>query len=714
MILIQGAFFVLFGAAVSRYLRHRGSVELGVVAVFTTTAALFLLALLTSYAPGIATIARPITIAMLLAQPYLIVRLVDQIRPIPRWAHALALSGFVGVTAALLLLGTRNVGAILAVVVYFAVADTAAAVGFLRLAGRRRGAHRVRLVLAGLATACFGLAIVLSGLGSAANGGAGGGPVILVTGRVLALVAALGYLGAFLPPRWLTRFFHRAGAFDFGVVVVPSHSGGGPEPLWEQLRIAAESILGATDVRIEDAGDDVTGPGEDAMVLSPRSDRGYGTRKGSELRIPLVVDGRRTATLTARLEGQPLFVEDDIATVSLLGSFTARAVRHEADLQRLRETETALQESSALRASEARFRLFLEADPNAIIAADETGVIRWATMSSVALFARDISDLVGASLTSLVELPRPDDPALGHIEPDGVRRLDTLAFRPDGSTVPVEVALRRLEDDGIPMTVAVVSDSTWRQEANEIRDRFVGILSHELRTPITSIYGGAQVLLKRPTLAGATRHEILVGLVDESERLQRIIENLLILAKVERGADFFETRPVLIQRLVADVVTRERAVRPGATIRLDIAEAVPVVNGDDDQLVQVMRNLLGNAVKYAGDDAVIDVQVAFERPSVVVRVRDDGPGFPPDERDRLFTLYYRSPRSQAAPGAGIGLFVCRHLIEAMGGRIWAARSPSGGAEFGFALQPYVEPGDLEDAGTPARAVAPSTSTVSAA
>lgn len=408
------------------------------------------------------------------------------------------------------------------------------------------------------------------------------------------------------------------------------------------------------------------------------------------------------------------FVLVGAAVVGYLRHRDSVDLGHEADRDRLHETDTALQGSAALRASEARFRLFLEADPNAIIAADETGIVRWATRSAVELFGRDITGLVGAPLTDLLELSRPDGPSTGHVEPHGVRRLDTLAFRPDGTTVPVEVALRRLQDDGIPMTVAVVSDSTWRQEANEIRDRFVGILSHELRTPITSIYGGAQVLLKRPTLDPGARHEILVGLVDESERLQRIIENLLILAKVERGADFFETRPVLIQHVIADVVARERAMRPGATISLDIGEGIPVVTGDDDQLVQVMRNLLGNAVKYAGDDTVIDVRVAFESPSVVVRVRDDGPGFPVGERDQLFTLYYRSPRAQAALGAGIGLFVCRHLIEAMGGRIWAESVPGGGAEFGFALQPYGEPDDLEVVGSSARVTKPSTSVVSAA
>ena len=139
VLLIQAGFFVLFGAAVVRYVRQPGPVERGVVAVFATTAALFLLSILSSYAPDLAAVARPAILAMLVAQPYLILRLVNQIRPIPRWADRLALLGFVVVTAALLLLGPRSIPAILALVVYFAVVETAAAMGFLQLAGRRRG-----------------------------------------------------------------------------------------------------------------------------------------------------------------------------------------------------------------------------------------------------------------------------------------------------------------------------------------------------------------------------------------------------------------------------------------------------------------------------------------------------------------------------------------------------------------------------------------------
>jgi PAS domain S-box-containing protein len=363
-------------------------------------------------------------------------------------------------------------------------------------------------------------------------------------------------------------------------------------------------------------------------------------------------------------------------------------------MSRLRATELALEESAALRASEARFRVFLEADPNAILAADEAGRVTWATRSSADLFAYPDSQLLGQDLADLLELPGADG-GLARIAPGEIRRLETTAARGDGSTLPVEVALRQLDVDGRPTTVAIVSDATWREEANQIRDRFVGILSHELRTPITSIYGGAQLLLKRGAdLDAATRTDLLVGLADESDRLQRMIENLLILDRVERGADFFGPRPVLVQRVLAAVIDHERALWPAIEVHLDVAGDLPVVTGDEDQLAQVLRNLISNAGKYAGDRATIEVRARFDSGWVRVTVTDDGPGFPADEADQLFSLYYRSARSRAAPGAGIGLYVCRNLVEAMGGTIWARAVPTGGAEFGFTLPPYVDVDDV--------------------
>src|SRR6185369_13080675 len=137
-LVIQALFFALFGVAVWRWSRRRGAVELGVVAIFGATAALFLLSFISTFAPGLTAFFRPISLAALVAQPWLIVRLLGLIWDVPRWANRLAFVGFVGTTAGILVLGSCNVPAIIALVAYFGITETAAAVQFLRLARLRR------------------------------------------------------------------------------------------------------------------------------------------------------------------------------------------------------------------------------------------------------------------------------------------------------------------------------------------------------------------------------------------------------------------------------------------------------------------------------------------------------------------------------------------------------------------------------------------------
>jgi signal transduction histidine kinase len=281
-----------------------------------------------------------------------------------------------------------------------------------------------------------------------------------------------------------------------------------------------------------------------------------------------------------------------------------------------------------------------------------------------------------------------------------VYRSETTGRRLDGTHFPAEIARSTFELDGRPFQVAVISDVTWRHEADQIRDRFLGVLSHELRTPVTSIYGGTQLLLGRGArLDPETRNELLVSVAGEAERLQRMIENLVAMARIERGGEFGGVRPVLLDRIIKQLVDREKALWPEVTIQMASSGPVQMVAADEEYLAQIMRNLLSNAAKYSGPGSTVEVTLEDGDGEVLVRVRDDGPGIDPEDADRLFGLYYRAaPQSSTAPGAGIGLFVCRELVATMGGRIWAKPLPDKGAEFGFSIPAYVDELDLVPAG----------------
>jgi PAS domain S-box-containing protein len=695
-LLIMAAFYLLFFASIARYLRTRHPLELSVVLVFTSTAAIFAITAINLLAPGVTTYLSPIAVLLLVAQPALMIRLVGSIVPLSRWAGPVVLVGYLAAVIGFYATN-RSTPAILFLVGYFFVAEFFAAALLFAEGRRRLGFPRLRLTIAGIASLLFGVSILISGLAGAARSGVGtADPAITLISRLLALVAGLGYLAAFAPPRWFREIGYRSLAFDVVRSIVSRPSGTDEGVLWSALAGAAGQILGTSNVRITGTGDDTTrslssGTRDDSSELAWRPDD-----TGYSVRVPVRAEGGQIASLEARLAGRPLFLEDDIALIDLLGSLTARAVERERAIATLADAERTVIETTAIRASEARFRALLDAEPNAMLSVDDTGVILWCTRSAELMFGAESSHLVGRRLESLIA-PANEARQPGSGGP-GAPRYETTGTREGGSTFPAEVALSNLEFDGEPAVLAVVTDISWRYEAEELRERFIGVLSHELRTPITSIFGGAQVLLRRgATLDSATRDELLTQVAGEAERLERMVENLLILARVERGADVVDVSPVLLQRIVPAVVAREHGTWPTMDLSVDVPQYLPPVAGDEASIALVLRNLISNAGKYAGPNATVRVSAASE-PSgqVSVHVLDDGPGIDPGEADSLFRLYFRSTSSTLAPGSGIGLFVCRELVSAMGGSAWARPGADGGAEFGFALPLYVDTEDLID------------------
>lgn len=265
------------------------------------------------------------------------------------------------------------------------------------------------------------------------------------------------------------------------------------------------------------------------------------------------------------------------------------------------------------------------------------------------------------------------------------RRVEITAVRADGHEFPVELALSRVELPGRPIFTGQLRDITDRREAETARERFIDIVSHELRTPLTAIYGGSRVLA-RPGLGDEAREAILSDVIAEADRLQQLVEDLLVVIRSERGSAPVLAEPVLIHRIARRVVEGERERWPEARITIRSSEPATPVLADDTAVGQTLRNLLSNAVKYGPPSGPIEIAIEHDVDEVRVRVLDEGPGIRVDEAEKLFAIDYRSPlTSSTVSGSGIGLFVCRWLIASMGGRMWALPRPTGGAEFGFAL-----------------------------
>jgi K+-sensing histidine kinase KdpD len=224
------------------------------------------------------------------------------------------------------------------------------------------------------------------------------------------------------------------------------------------------------------------------------------------------------------------------------------------------------------------------------------------------------------------------------------------------------------------------------------------MLSHELRTPITTVYGGSKLLARHTDAFEPQILAIVADIENESERLYRLVEDLVVLTKSEAATLDAGREPVLLQRILPRLVSAEARRWPTLEFDVQCTTDMPPVLAEQTYVEQIVRNLLTNAAKYGGARGRVDVRGERDGDDVIVRVLDRGPGFPEDDASRLFDIYYRSPQvTRRAAGAGIGLFVSKALVDAMGGRIWAGERNGGGAEFGFALPAVVEPGDDEAA-----------------
>lgn len=224
------------------------------------------------------------------------------------------------------------------------------------------------------------------------------------------------------------------------------------------------------------------------------------------------------------------------------------------------------------------------------------------------------------------------------------------------------------------------------RRSNEAKDEFLGILAHEIRSPTTTLYGTVRILRsRRKALDDETIDELLQGMEEQSERLNRLISDLLVIARAELGRDIPRERTdvvALLERTVAEYVRR----RPSRAVKLDVAGDLRPADLAPTYLEQVVRNLIENADKYSPADQPITVTLRPQNAGLTVRVLDRGPGISPEELNLVFESFYRSSQTASQTvGKGLGLTVCKRLVEAQGGRIWARNRRGGGLEVGFWL-----------------------------
>lgn len=289
--------------------------------------------------------------------------------------------------------------------------------------------------------------------------------------------------------------------------------------------------------------------------------------------------------------------------------------------------------------------------------------------------------LVASSGAIGVVAVRPKDPAL-LLDPEHLHLLESLV-----NQVALAIERTRLSDEAQQAHVAA--------EAERMRSTILSSVSHDLRTPLATISGAASSLAEgREELNAADRRDLARSIYREADRLDRLLKNLLDMMRLEAGAVRLDKEWHSLDEIIGAALARLEGRLDGHAVSTAFPTDLPLVFVDGVLLEQVVINLVENAVKYTPPRSTIDLSASVRDREVVVEAADRGPGIHPEEETRIFDKFYRG-KSAREGGVGLGLTICRGIVEAHGGRIWAENRSGGGALFRFTIplseeQPAIE------------------------
>ncbi len=369
---------------------------------------------------------------------------------------------------------------------------------------------------------------------------------------------------------------------------------------------------------------------------------------------------------------------------------------------------------TGLRISEVRFRAVAETANDGIVTIDDEARVLYCNDAVFRIFGYD--DLVGKSVETIIpERYRPAHrEGLARYVTTGESRIvgttiELVGLHKDGREIPIELSLSDWRtEDGLFFT-GIVRDITPRNEAERALNETIeelarsnaelGLLSyvasHDLREPLRTVASNVQLLGREMEgkLTGPARKSLRFAL-EGTHRMQELIEDLLAYSRV--GTEWREFQPLDTDALVDEVLTGLYA-----TIQAEKAvitkDELPIVWGDRTQVAQVFQNLLSNAIKFHNAGPPV-VHVSSERDGDrwVFSVRDEGIGFDPEFSEHIFTVFQRLHPPEEYPGTGIGLAICRKIVDRHGGRIWAESEPGKGSVFRFTLPAVRDDAPLKD------------------
>jgi len=224
------------------------------------------------------------------------------------------------------------------------------------------------------------------------------------------------------------------------------------------------------------------------------------------------------------------------------------------------------------------------------------------------------------------------------------------------------------------------------QATEKLQTALLNSISHDLRTPLVTIIGALSSLAESgPAMDAEIRQSLIHTAREEADRMNRLVENLLHMTRLEAGALRVVKQPGDIQDAIGTALENLKDHLQGRNISVTIDPGMPLVPMDFTLIVQVLINLIDNALKYSPPDSLVEIQAQYDDQEVLVKVSDRGIGIPAGELERIFEKFYRVHRPESISGTGLGLSICKGIVETHGGRIWAENRPGGGTTITFTL-----------------------------
>ncbi|GAC1685188.1 MAG: hypothetical protein NVS9B9_07270 [Ktedonobacteraceae bacterium] len=344
-----------------------------------------------------------------------------------------------------------------------------------------------------------------------------------------------------------------------------------------------------------------------------------------------------------------------------------------------------------LRQSEERYRLIVEHSSDVITLVDKQGTFHYVSPASRQVLGYAPEELLDVNAFDFVH---PDDLALTYTEMEKAAE-GTLAQVPyrfrhkDGHWIILETTGTALFDENgrASMMVFTSHDVTERIEAEQRKDAFISMASHELKTPVTSLKGFTNILHRRFRKQEDEQALVFLEKIDRQvNKLTKLINDLLDVSKIQTGKLTYQEEHVELVALVQEIIENVQGTTQTHTLHLEGASEVQVLC-DKDRLGQVLINLLTNAIKYSPHAEHVVVRVAQDPEHAMVSVQDFGIGISPAHQEKIFEQFYQvtDPEEKTYPGLGIGLYISSEIVKRHGGRLWVESRKGAGSTFHVTL-----------------------------